>query len=364
VELARTPAGLYLPALDLHLDPRMPVARAFVSHAHGDHAGGAASGEVLASPETLALLGARARQGRTEDDDPKSGPVLATSARPIAWDGAVELPVLAAHGGGTARLSIARAGHVLGAAALIVDGPGGRTVYTGDTSRGAGKTYPAPDAVPCDILVIEATFALPIFRFPDEDATRSALGAFCRARLDAGRTPLLLVHALGKAQEVTSHLALAEGLPVTLHGAAYEIARAYEALGVPLGLANGSVHAYAGEPKGKGQKNARVVLAPARARSQMEKALKNADVALVSGFALLDAQLEQHRADAGFVLSDHADHDALCERVRASGAKHVVTVYGDAEPFAAILRGAGHDARAIDLEAIDAREGAGAEAGA
>ena len=32
----RRPEGIYLPGLDLFLDPVAPVARAFLSHAHAD----------------------------------------------------------------------------------------------------------------------------------------------------------------------------------------------------------------------------------------------------------------------------------------------------------------------------------------
>ena len=55
------PEGLYLPALDLHLDPDRGVASAFVSHAHGDHAAADLSlvGTMISSPETRVLVEAR-----------------------------------------------------------------------------------------------------------------------------------------------------------------------------------------------------------------------------------------------------------------------------------------------------------------
>src|SRR5262249_35450203 len=98
--------GIVLPALGLHLDPHAAVGRAVVSHADGDHIGAVAQ-ETIASRETLALIEARggARPG----------------ARALDWGEALELPV---EGGGTARVSIAPAGHVLGAAQLVIDHPG------------------------------------------------------------------------------------------------------------------------------------------------------------------------------------------------------------------------------------------------
>src|SRR5207302_5380297 len=97
-------------------------------------------------------------------------------ARCIGWDDAIELPLVS---GGTARLTIAPAGHVLGAAQLVIDHPGGRAVYTGDYQSGGGATHAAGAPVACDELVLESTFALPIFRFPDREATRAKLVEWC-----------------------------------------------------------------------------------------------------------------------------------------------------------------------------------------
>jgi putative mRNA 3-end processing factor len=323
-------AGLLLPALGLHVDPHAPVARAFVSHAHGDHAG-ATAGETIASRETLALMEAR------------GGP---RAARALDWGDAVELPLA---GGGAARVSIAPAGHVLGAAQLVVDHPGGRLVYTGDYRTGVGATHAEGAPVECDELVVESTFALPIFRFPDRDRVRQDLVAFCRARLDEGLVPVVLAYALGKAQSVIHDLVEAQ-VPVVAHGAAYKMCAAYEALGVPLGLADGRVRAYADEPKGKIKAT---LVIPPRAAAQMTKKRANAAVALVSGWALLDAQLERHRADAGFVLSDHADHVDLLETIEATGARRVYTTHGDAEALARILVRRGIDAVPLASAAID-----------
>jgi putative mRNA 3-end processing factor len=78
-------------------------------------------------------------------------------------------------------------------------------------------------------------------------------------------------------------------------------------------------------------------------------------VAYASGWAVLDAAVEQKRADAAFALSDQADFDALVTLVGASGARSVHAVRGYAAAFAHWLRQQGRDADAIDLPAIDAR---------
>jgi putative mRNA 3-end processing factor len=349
LEIEYGSSGLYLPALDLYLDPHEDVARAFVSHAHGDHARAGGPGALFASRETIALMEARRAPAAT-------GSGSLSGAAAIAWDGAIELPC----DGGVARVSIAPAGHVLGAAQLVVDHPGGRFVYTGDYRTGAGATHAAGCPVQCDQLVVESTFALPIFRFPPRDAAVADLVAFCKGELANGTTPVLLAYSLGKSQELVAHL-LEANIPVVAHGAAYRVCEAYEKLGVPMGVSDGRLRAYANEVKHEKKRKdatlAAVLITPPRTRgSPMVKKRADAVVAYVSGWALLDAAMEQRRADAGFVVSDHADHVDLMNMVRASGAKRVTTVHGDAVAFATMLASEGIDADALEAPPLDQEE--------
>ena len=339
--LERRPEGLYLPELELFLDPSVPVARAFVSHAHGDHAGALGSPFLVASRETLALAAARAPAGETLPQG--------TVSPGLAWDESIELPTLE----GTARLSIAPAGHVLGAAQLVVDHPRGRLVYSGDYQSGGGETHAVGAPVTCDELIVESTFALPIFRFPDRAQTRQAIVDECRAALAAGDAPVVLAYALGKSQEIIAALLAAE-IPVVAHGAVHKVSAVYESLGVAQGVAEGRLRPYAED---KAKPEPAVLVTPPRTRQQpMVKKRKRARVLYVSGWALLDASLERHRADRGFALSDHADHDELVALVRASGAAHVHTVHGDTEILAQILREQGFAATAVESAALDRGE--------
>ncbi len=328
------PEGLYLPAIELFLDPALPVARAFVSHAHGDHASGGA-GEVFASPETLALIAAR------------RGESSASTPAPIAWDGAVELKTPS---GATARLSLAPAGHILGAAQLVIDHAGGRFVYGGDYRSGGDATHAIGAPVPCDELVLEATYGLPIFRFPSRDLLLTQIVAWCGERIDAGETPVLLAYALGKSQAL-AHACLAAGLPVRAHGAVRKMCAAYEALGVSLGVADGTLQHYA-SLDARAKKEPGVLLTPPwTANHPMIRKLKSARVALVSGHACIDAALDQRRADAGFALSDHADYDDLIATARATGARRVYVTHGEELGLFARLLGAAISAEVVPLVA-------------
>jgi putative mRNA 3-end processing factor len=325
-------AGVCLRALGLWLDPTRPVSAAFVSHAHVT-AGALESGRVIASPETLAVAGALQ----------KRPPGKAT-----AWDGVLELPIEPAFGGGTARLSIVPAGHVLGAAQLLVEHPKGRLVYAGDWSGEAGATHPAGVAVACDELVVTTTFALPIFRFEAAATVVAALVDWCQARLSEGVTPLVLAHSPGPAQELVRALS-ARGLPVSGDEAVCRACAAYEELGVVLG----PVGSHGKDARPPAERRA-IVAAPSTRAAELRVRGKSA-VAYASGWALLDAAVEQKRADAAFVLPDQADFDGVVTMVRATGARRVFATRGDARPFAHLLRGVGLDARALDLPAIDDR---------
>jgi putative mRNA 3-end processing factor len=333
LDLEIRPEGLYLPELALHLDPDRPVARAWVSHAHGDHAAGAGSGTMFASPETFALM--RARRGL-----PIAG------EQPIGWDDALDMS-------GT-RVSIAPAGHVLGAAQLVIDHPNGRFVYTGDYRTGGGATHATGAPVPCDTLCIETTFGLPIFKWPDREQTIASLIAWCREVLANGETPILLAYALGKSQALV-HALLGSGLTVIAHGAVHRVCAAYESLGIEMGVGDGRLRAYVEEKK-RGNLGGVVIMPPTAIGLPIIKQRRGVKVAYVSGFAIIDAAIEQHRADRGFVLSDHADFDDLLTTVEKTGARLVVPTHGEAVPFAGVLGQKGIAAKALQVHALDARE--------
>jgi putative mRNA 3-end processing factor len=321
--------GLCVRALDLWLDPLRPVPLAFVSHAH---AARPAQGStiVLASPETLALAAALG--------------VTFADARAVTWDGGgIDLP-LGGAAGTRARLAIAPAGHVLGAAQLLIEHEGKRLVYTGDWSADADGTRPGGAVIPCDELLLATTFGLPIFRFEPAATVLSTLVEWCADRLAAAITPVVLAATPGPAQAVARALS-ARGLPASGDDEVRRGCAAYEELGVVLGpLA-------AHEAGGRG----RVVVVQPSTRLPELRTRGRVEVAYASAWARLDAAVERKRADAAFVLADQADYDGLVRLVHGTGAKRVVTTRGDARAFAHLLRMQGREADALELAPIDER---------
>jgi putative mRNA 3-end processing factor len=316
--------NLVVRGLGLALDPSRPAGAAFVSHAHA--AGASCSGQVLASRETAALA-------------------HASGWRTLGWDESIELPVDDGQGGGSARLSLAPAGHVLGAAQLVVDHARGRLVYAGDWCGDADPTLATGAVVPCDELIVGAAFGLPIFRFDPRVEALTALAEWCAGRIESGRTPVVIAGTPGNAQAVVRALS-ARGLSVVADAEVRGGCEAYEALGVAVGRP--------GALDGAVREGAAAVVSPA-ARATSLRGRKGIDVAYASAWALLDAAVEQRRAEASFVLADRADHDALAALVRASGARRVIVTRGEAAAFAHVLRREGIDAEAIPLPAIDDR---------
>ena len=130
--LRKTPAGLYCEPGDFHIDPIEPVARAVITHGHGDHAR-PGHGAVLATAETVAIM--RQRYG-----DAAGGSLQA-----------------AEYGEGTAIGDVAvrlePAGHVLGSAQLVLEHRGSRAVISGDYKRRPDPTCLGFVPQPCYVFV-------------------------------------------------------------------------------------------------------------------------------------------------------------------------------------------------------------------
>ena len=307
-------AGIYLPEIDLWLDPTTRRERAVVSHAHSDHV--RRHGRIIATPDTLRLIAHRYRR-----------PVCGEA---VPWGQRQEFTSFS--------LTLLPAGHVRGSAQVLIERRGQRLLYSGDLKLSPSHTAEPAEVPGADVLIVEATFGRPRYRFPPaEEVTRDII-AFCRAVLAAGGTPVLLAYALGKAQELMGRLADA-GLPLAVHPAAAAVCQLYEAMGVPL-----PPYRLLGSDPAPG-----VVICPPHARRDpLLIGLRAPRLAFVSGWAVDPSLRYRMGVDAAFCLSDHADYDELLEYVRRVGARRIYTVYGFAADLAADLRVHGYDASPLN----------------
>ncbi len=307
-------SGIYLPELDLWLDPTVRRERAVVSHAHSDHV--RRHGCTIATPGTARLIEHR------------------YGSRGLF----VELPFGEQRDCGAYTLTLLPAGHVRGSAQVLVERRGERLLYSGDLKLSPSITAEPVEVPEAEILVVEATFGRPHYRFPPAEQVMDDIVAFCRAALDEGRTPVLFAYSLGKGQELLARLHGA-GLHIALHGSAFGVARVYERLGAVF-----PVYTLL---DGRCPEGAVLICPPHIRRDPALAALGRTRTAYISGWAIDRAARYRHRVDAAFALSDHADYDELLAYVRQASPRRVYTIYGFAAEFAADLRTLGYDAQPL-----------------
>jgi len=310
--------GLYLPELDLWLDPHKGEKRAFVSHAHSDHF--ARHRWTLCSEATHALI--KSRYGATSVED------VVTPA----WQEVLEIDGY--------EIRLLPAGHILGSAMLHLTrkSNGASLLYTGDFKLRQGLSSETAALLPADTLILETTFGLPNFRFPSTDKVIAEILAFVQETLEDGGIPVLMGYSLGKAQEVLAALNQIQ-VPVMLHSSMVKLTQEYERLNHqfpawhPFKADDAAGHA--------------LIFPPSAARSLAVKKLKVARTAMLSGWALTPGAKFRYQVDEVFPLSDHADYGELLDCVAQVGPRMIYTVHGYTAEFASDLRQRGYEAWSI-----------------
>ncbi len=305
-----TPEGLYCPAADAWIDPWRPVPRALITHGHADHARPGCGAYWAAVPGEGVL---RQRLG--------SGIELA------AVDYGQERRL------GGAMVSFHSAGHVLGSAQIRITAGGETWLISGDYKRDADPSCALFEPVTADVLITEATFGLPIYRWRPGRQVAAEILAWWR---EAPQRPsLLFAYAFGKAQRLLAELAaLGVEEEVLLHGAVQALMAPYRSAGVvlpptrPLGEL----------PRCESLAGRLVIAPPSAHRSPWMKRFPSPQTAFVSGWMAVRGARRRRGFERGFALSDHADWDGLLCTVRDSGAQQVYVTHGNSDGLARFLR--------------------------
>jgi putative mRNA 3-end processing factor len=321
-------AGLFCPGGAFHIDPLLPVERAVLTHAHADHAR-PGSGAYLCTREALPLL--RRRLGPDAHLE-----ALAYGERRTTGDVVV---------------SLHPAGHVLGSAQVRIESRDGVCVVTGDYKREPDPTCAPFEPQRCDVLVTEATWALPIFRWDDPGLVARDILAWWEGNRD--KPSLLFCYVLGKAQRILGELAKLTDRPVFVHGAIEPYVAAYREAGVQL-LPTRLVS----ETERGRQFRGELILAPITARgSPWMKRFGAHESAFASGEMRMRGTRRRRSFDRGFALSDHADWPGILRTVRESGAARVLATHGHRDALVRYLRETGADAAPIGVQAPPDPEG-------
>ena len=300
--------GIFLPEINLALDASGRCDCTWISHAHSDHARGLHC-RVIATPLTLEAY----RLRWPEDPDSPQEMVALDYGASYELNGA--------------RLTCYPASHIIGAAQLLIEYLGERIVYTGDIKLRGSICGVNTEMPPCDRLIIESTFGLPVFQFITADEARARIVATARECLADGTTPVFVGYPLGRGQEIV-HVLTNAGIPTAVHGSIARFIPVYESAG----------YQFPGwEPYAAKQTAGRALVVVHNFRAVLEASGKNIRGAYVSGWAALDNARARASVEELIPYSDHAGFDELLELVERSGAREVDVVHGYTDTFARIL---------------------------
>jgi len=186
-----------------------------ISHAHSDHTAGFQSTlRKIVTPATLDIYSAIRKKPHNVQQITQGDSISVEDA---------------------GSLSVQPAGHMLGAAQFILERNGKRLVFTGDFNLSSSLTTDAATPIPCDVLLMEATYGRPDALFPPREQVYSEIAEWVSQKLKARHTPLFQVYASGKAQEVIRILNTFLTIPVVVDSTIAKIAQVYENHGISLG---------------------------------------------------------------------------------------------------------------------------------
>ncbi|MEU6730449.1 MBL fold metallo-hydrolase [Nonomuraea wenchangensis] len=234
-----------------HIDEALsePLQAVVITHAHTDHCGYVPalttrfpSLRILATPETTALMprmwadsaklmGERERLHRRWGTD--SEPLYQRDAVELTARRCEEVPFGVTRTIGDITIELFPAGHILGAAGVVVRAGDQRVVITGDISGFRQETvdgYSIPDSArEADLLVMESTCCA-----EEHDSRETRVKDLLRAVDDvyaAGGRVLIPAFALGRAQELAMIMRTRmPHVPVLLDGMAADLASSFESI--------------------------------------------------------------------------------------------------------------------------------------
>jgi putative mRNA 3-end processing factor len=273
----------------------------FVSHAHMDHVH-QSDAEVVCSDLTASLAEARTDEkvNRVENHD----------------------------------VELLPSGHILGSSAAVF-GEEKKYLYTGDVSLRDRRYLEGFDPVSADVLVVESTYGIPAYTFPEQKEVEQRIIDWIR---DNSNEPLYLFgYSLGKAQKIQHIVEEATDRPVLAHGAVKKMNEVVE----EASDLKFDAKAYGENKKLLEEENA-VLIAPSRSSKAdwMEKNIEKFGglKAGFSGWAAQESFKYRGGYDETFCLSDHCDFDELVELVKKVDPEEVYTHHGFDEEFAAYLK--------------------------
>lgn len=317
--LSLTSKGLYCALGDFYIDPWENVETAIITHAHGDHAKWGMKKYITVFENQYIL------KKRIPDS-------LITTYQ---YGEKFKM--------GDVEVSLHPAGHILGSSQVRIQYQDEVWVFTGDFKRDLDLTCSPFEVVPCDVFISEATFSLPVYRWPDFKNEVQEIYNWWMKNREEGFNSVLCCYALGKAQRIIAGLREITSEPIWVHGTIDELNQSY----AKTGLSWPEVKKVPLESKEK-FKGAMILCPPSALGSSWNKRLSPKKIAFASGWMRLRGNRRRKGYERGFVISDHADWPSLIRTVKETGCRKVYFTHGQTDAIVKYLNEEG--VKAYDLK--------------
>jgi len=273
-----------------------------ISHAHSDHVNFNRHSEVYCSRETLSLIEANYKKVR------KPHPLdFGKKKRFDSFD-----------------FSLHNAGHILGSAQVLIEGDQAIAI-TSDFKLQDSLVTKKAEPLKCDTLLIESTFGLPEYRFPEREEVYGEMAKWCREQIGEGKKVVLAGYSTGKAQELTAFCNTYLGTAPVVHERIYQNNKIYESHGVKLGDYLELDHNL--------RESDVLIMPPSLCSLALIQALEYSTGGEIASAVATGWAYRSH-FDKIFHLSDHCSFDQLLEYVKQAEPKQVLTMHGYSREFA------------------------------
>lgn len=318
-----TPSGLFCKQANVYIDPWKPVDKAVITHAHADHSKWGMK-HYLSHHMSESVM--RLRLG--ED----------ISLETIGYNEPLSINGV--------KLSLHPAGHIPGSSMVRLEYRGEVLVISGDYKTEDDGLCEAFEPVKCHEFVSECTFGLPIYKWEPQEKIFNAINKWWKLNSSKGLNSVIFGYSLGKAQRVLKHLDPSVG-EIFAHGAIWNTNQALlkDGLKIP-DIPKVTVDI----PKSR-FKGAMILAPPSAMGTPWMKKFNPYRTAICSGWMNVRGARRRRAADAGFVLSDHADWEGLIAAIKGTEAEKVYLTHGSTAVFGKYLEEV-ENIHAVELQTL------------
>ncbi len=313
--------GIYCRQADVYIDPWKAVKKAFITHAHSDHAR-PGSQKYLSVHESREIIKHRLKTDKVDS---------------VAFGEKVMVNGV--------QFSFHPAGHIIGSAQIRVEYKGEIWVVSGDYKTENDSVSGHFESLKCHTFISECTFGLPVFNWRPQKEILHDINTWWANNADQNKITCISAYSLGKSQRLLSGLDTTIGKIYT-HIAVENINEIFRKSGVKLPDTN----VFTPDIKKEDLKGSIVIGPQSFMNSKAMAKFKNVAVASASGWMNLRGARRRSAVDRGFVLSDHADWSGLLSAIENSEAEKILVTHGYVNVFSKYLKSLGYDADILQTE--------------